>query len=209
MENISSHSFASCARTWSGRVFCDAEVERAAVVDGAEEDFSTEAVKAEDLLVKERAAEDDESSMEEPEAKLGGEELSEKGEPVGEAGRGGLLDAGWQNAFLSFLTGIAFGLWLRSSAFRLVVTFLGIVWFSSKAVLEKTEVERWKRCGWKKVWNAVLKYTVVVAWNLVKFKLIWGIQRCDSKVLSAKIILQDFGSLIVPGLSDVPLPKFT
>jgi hypothetical protein len=53
-----------------------------------------EAVKAEDLSVKELAAEDDESSMEEPEVKLGGEELSEKDESVAEAGRGGLLDAG-------------------------------------------------------------------------------------------------------------------
>jgi hypothetical protein len=45
---------------------------------------------------------------------------------------------------LSFLVGIAFGLWLGPSALRLVVTCLGIVWFSSKAVLERTEVERWK-----------------------------------------------------------------
>jgi hypothetical protein len=52
-----------------------------------------EAVKLKDLSVKELAAEDDESSMEEPEVKLGGEELSEKDESVAEAGRGGLLGA--------------------------------------------------------------------------------------------------------------------
>jgi hypothetical protein len=50
---------------------------------------------------------------------------------------------------LSFLAGIA-----------LVVTFLGIVWFSSKAVLEKTEVERWKvveDVGGRKCGNAAFK----------------------------------------------------
>jgi hypothetical protein len=40
--------------------------------------------------------------------------------------------------------GIAFDLWLGPSTFRLVVTCLGIVQFSSKADLERTEVERWK-----------------------------------------------------------------
>jgi hypothetical protein len=45
---------------------------------------------------------------------------------------------------LSFLVGIAFGLLLGPSAFRLVVTCLGIVWFSSEAVLERTEVWSWK-----------------------------------------------------------------
>jgi hypothetical protein len=49
-----------------------------------------------------------------------------------------------QDALLSFLAGRALGLWFGPSAFRLVVTFLGIVWFSSKAVLERTEVGRWK-----------------------------------------------------------------
>jgi hypothetical protein len=92
-----------------------------------------EAVKLKDLSVKELAAEDDESSMEEPEVKLGGEEPSEKDESV--------VDC-WvlpQDALLSFLAGIALGLWFGPSAFRLVVTFLGIVWFSSKAVLERRE----------------------------------------------------------------------
>jgi hypothetical protein len=53
-----------------------------------------EAEKAEDLSVKELAAEDDESLVEEPEIKLGRGELSERDESVAEAGRGGLLSAG-------------------------------------------------------------------------------------------------------------------
>jgi hypothetical protein len=103
--------------------------------------------------------------MEEPEVKLEGGELLERDESVAEAERGwllsagcedgessidesevklgvrgGLLSAGWEDAFLSFLVGIAFGVRLGPSAFRLVVTCLSIMWFSSEAVLERTEV---------------------------------------------------------------------
>jgi hypothetical protein len=60
----------------------------------AEEEFSVEAVEAEDLSTKEFAVKDGESSMEEPEVKLGGGELSERDESVAEVGRGGLLSAG-------------------------------------------------------------------------------------------------------------------
>ena len=98
----------------------------------------TEAVEAEDLSTKEFAVEDDESSMEEPEVKLGGEGLSE----IAEAGRGGLLSAGREDAFWSFLVGIAFGSWWGLLAFRLVVNCLGIMQLSSKADLQRTEVER-------------------------------------------------------------------
>jgi hypothetical protein len=45
-----------------------------------------EAVEAEDLSTKEFAVEDHESSMEVPEAILGGEGLSERDESVAEAG---------------------------------------------------------------------------------------------------------------------------
>ena len=55
----------------------DTEVEGAPVVDGVEEDFST----------TELAVQDDESSTEEPEVKLGGS-LSERDELVAEARRG-------------------------------------------------------------------------------------------------------------------------
>ena len=74
---------------------------------------------------------------------------------------------------MSFLAGIAFGLWLGPSAFRLVVTILGIVWFSSKAVLEKTEVERWKvveDVGGRKCGNAVFKY----CGSGLKFGEVWA-----------------------------------
>jgi hypothetical protein len=83
MEKSLSQSSVSSAPPSSGCVSCNAEVEYAAVADGAKEDLS----------VKELAAEDDESSMEEPEVKLGGEELSEKDESVAEAGRGRLSGA--------------------------------------------------------------------------------------------------------------------
>jgi hypothetical protein len=53
-----------------------------------------EAAKAEDLSTKEFAVEDDESSMEESEVKLGREALSERDEAVAEAGLGGPLSAG-------------------------------------------------------------------------------------------------------------------
>ena len=52
-----------------------------------------EAVEAEDLSTKEFAVEEDEPLMEESEVKLGREALSERGEVVAEAGRGGLLGA--------------------------------------------------------------------------------------------------------------------
>ena len=52
-----------------------------------------EAVEAENLSTKEFAVEDGESSMEEPEVKLGGKGLSERDESVAEAGRSGLLSA--------------------------------------------------------------------------------------------------------------------
>jgi hypothetical protein len=58
------------------------EVEHALVVDGAEEDFSMEAV--------------------EPEVRLKGEGLSERDESVAETGRGGLLSAGREDTFWSF-----------------------------------------------------------------------------------------------------------
>jgi hypothetical protein len=103
-----------------------------------------EAVEAEDLSTKEFAVEDHESSMEEPEVNLGGERLSERDELVAEAGCGGLLSAGREDVFWSFLVGIAFGPWWGPSAFRLVVNCLGIMQLSSKADLERTEVERWK-----------------------------------------------------------------
>jgi hypothetical protein len=45
---------------------------------------------------------------------------------------------------LSFLVGIAFDLWLGLSTFCFVVACFGIVQFSSKADLERTEVKRWK-----------------------------------------------------------------
>jgi hypothetical protein len=90
------------------------------------------------------AVEDDESSMEEPEVKLGGEGLSERDESVAEAGRGGLLSAGREDAFWSFLVGIAFGPWCGPSAFRLVVNCLGIMQLSSKADPQRTEVKKWK-----------------------------------------------------------------
>jgi hypothetical protein len=70
------------------------EVEHAPVVNEAEEDLSIEAVEAEDLSTEEFAVKDDESSMEEPEVKLGGEGFSERDKSVAEAGRGGLLSAG-------------------------------------------------------------------------------------------------------------------
>ena len=79
---------------------CNIEVEDALVADGVEECFSMEAVEAEDLSTKEFAVEDEESSMEESEVKLGGklserdESVSERDESVAEAGRGGLLSAG-------------------------------------------------------------------------------------------------------------------
>jgi hypothetical protein len=104
-----------------GRISCNIEVEDVLVAGGAEEDFSTEAVEAEDLSTKESATEDEESSVE-SEIKLGGGELSERDdsdseesesvserdesvskrdesvserdESVAEAGRGGLLSAG-------------------------------------------------------------------------------------------------------------------
>jgi hypothetical protein len=107
-----------------------------------------EAVKAEDLSTEELAVEDDESSMEEPEVKLGGEGLSKRDKSVTEVGRGGQLSAGREEAFWSFLVGIASGPWWGLSAFRLVVNCLGIVQFSSKADLERTDVEKWK---WKVV----------------------------------------------------------
>src|SRR5271168_1136972 len=96
-----------------------------------------EAAEAEDF-------EDDESSIEEPEVKLGGGKLSERDESVAEAGRGGLLSAGREDAFWSFLVGIAFGPWWDPLAFRLVVNCLGIMQLSSKADLQRREVERWK-----------------------------------------------------------------
>jgi hypothetical protein len=68
--------------------------EHAPVVNGAEEDFSIEAVEAEDLSTEEFAVKDDDSSMEEPEVKLGGGGLSERHKSVAKAGRGGLLRAG-------------------------------------------------------------------------------------------------------------------
>jgi hypothetical protein len=70
--------------------------------------------------------------------------LSEKDESVAEVGRGGLLSAGGEDAFWSFLVGIASGPWWGRSAFRLVVDCLGIMQFPSKADLERTEAERWK-----------------------------------------------------------------
>ena len=103
-----------------------------------------EAVEAEDLSTKEFAVEDHESSMEEREVKRGGEGLSERDESVAETGRGGLLSAAREDAFWSFLVGIAFGLWWGLSAFRLVVNCLGIMQLSSKADLQRTKVERWK-----------------------------------------------------------------
>jgi hypothetical protein len=63
------------------------EVEHAPVVDTAGEEFSMEAVEAEDL-------EDSESSIEESEVKLRGGGLSERDESVAEAGHGGMLSAG-------------------------------------------------------------------------------------------------------------------
>jgi hypothetical protein len=51
-------------------------------------------VIAEDLSTKEFAVEEDEPSIEESEVKLGRGALSERGEAVTEAGRGGLLGAG-------------------------------------------------------------------------------------------------------------------
>jgi hypothetical protein len=103
-----------------------------------------EAVEAEDLSTKEFAVEDHESSMEDYEVKRGGEGLSERDESVAEAGRAGLLSAGREDTFWSLLVGIAFGPWWGPSAFRLVVNCLGIMQLSSKADLERTEVERWK-----------------------------------------------------------------
>ena len=69
-------------------------VEHAPVINGAGEDLSIEAVEAEDLSTEEFAVNDDESSMEESEVKLGGEGLSERDKSVAETGRGGLLSAG-------------------------------------------------------------------------------------------------------------------
>ena len=97
-----------------------------------------EAVEAEDLSTKE-------SSMEEREVKRGGEALSERDESVAEAGPGGLLNAGREDAFWSFLVGIAFGPWWGPSAFRLVVKCLGIMQLSSKADLQRTEVGEMER----------------------------------------------------------------
>ena len=87
-------SFISCASPWLYRVSCTIEVEHAPVVDRAEEDLSMEAVEAENLSTKEFAVEDHESSMEEPEAILGGEGFSERDDSVAEAGCSGLLNAG-------------------------------------------------------------------------------------------------------------------
>jgi hypothetical protein len=67
------------------------EVEDALVTDGAAKDFSMEAVEVEDLSTKEFTVEDDESSMEEAEVKLGGWGFSGREESI--AGRGGLLGA--------------------------------------------------------------------------------------------------------------------
>jgi hypothetical protein len=75
-------SFVSCVTLRFGRVSCNIEVEHAPVVDGAEEDFSVEAVEAEDLSTEEFGVKGDESSNEEPEVKLGGEGLSERGKSV-------------------------------------------------------------------------------------------------------------------------------
>jgi hypothetical protein len=66
-----------------------------------------EAVEAEDLSTKAFAVEDGESSIEESEVKLGGGGLSERDESVAEAGRGGMLSIGWEDAFWSFFVGIA------------------------------------------------------------------------------------------------------
>jgi len=104
-----------------------------------------EAVEAEDLSTEEFAVEDDESPMEEPEVKLGGEGLSERDESVAQAGRGGLLSVGREDSFWSFLVGIASGLWWGPSAFRLVVNCLGIMQLSSKADLQRTEVGEMER----------------------------------------------------------------
>ena len=52
-----------------------------------------EAVEAQDLSAKEVAVEDDESSVEEPESKLGNGGLSERDDSVAEIERGRLLSA--------------------------------------------------------------------------------------------------------------------
>jgi hypothetical protein len=80
MAKSSSHesSSVSCVPPWFGRVSCNIEVGDALVADGAEEDLSMEAVEVEDSLTKEFTVEDDESSMEEAEVKLGGGGLSER-----------------------------------------------------------------------------------------------------------------------------------
>ena len=104
-----------------------------------------EVVEVEDLLTKEFAVEDHESSMEEREVKRGGEGLSERDESVAEAGRGGLLSAGREDAFWSFMVGIASGPWWGPSAFRLVVNCLGIMQLSSKPDLQRTEVGEMER----------------------------------------------------------------
>jgi hypothetical protein len=61
---------------------------------GLRRTFRWKAVKAEDLSTEEFAVEDDESSMEEPEVKLGGEGLLKRDKSVTEVGRGGQLSAG-------------------------------------------------------------------------------------------------------------------
>jgi hypothetical protein len=87
-------SFVSCVTLRFGCVSCNIEVEHAPVVDGAEEDFSIEAVEAEDLSTEEFAVKGGESSMEEPEVKPGRGGLLGGDKSVAEARRGGLLSAG-------------------------------------------------------------------------------------------------------------------
>ena len=100
--------FVSCAPPWFGCVSCNIEVERALAVDGDEGDFSMEAVEAEELSTKEFAVEDDESSMEEPEVKLGGKGLSERGR-ISSGGRARWTVECWlRGRFLELLGGHSF-----------------------------------------------------------------------------------------------------